>query len=99
MSYTGNWNVTMQTPMGNRDLSLELSEDGGALSGTASADGNSNAISNGRVEGGKAMFEVSLAAPDPAALAAPSIAQARRRKGSSSAQAAISSYPRRRISR
>ena len=68
MSYTGNWNVTMQTPMGNRDLNLELSEDGSALSGTASADGNSNAISNGRVEGGKAMFDVDVTSPMPLTL-------------------------------
>ncbi len=68
MSYAGTWNLTMQTPMGNRDVSVSLTEDGGALTGTASADGNSNEIGNGRVEGGKAMFDVDVTNPMPLTL-------------------------------
>lgn len=68
MSYTGTWNLTMQTPMGNREVSVELNQDGDALTGTASADGNSNEIGNGRIEGGKAMFDVEVTSPMPLTL-------------------------------
>ncbi len=68
MSYNGTWNLTMQTPMGNREVSVALTEDGAALTGTASADGNSNDIGNGRVEDGKAMFDVDVTTPMPLTL-------------------------------
>ena len=68
MSYTGTWNLTMQTPMGNREVSVALTEDGGALTGTASADGNSNEIKDGSVADGKAKFSVDVTSPMPLTL-------------------------------
>lgn len=54
--------------MGNRDVAVELNEDGDTLTGTASADGNSNEIGNGRIESGKAMFDVDVTSPMPLTL-------------------------------
>jgi hypothetical protein len=42
MSVDGTWNLTMQTPMGNREVTLILESDGSALSGEFQApQGNS----------------------------------------------------------
>lgn len=37
MAIDGTWNLTMQTPMGNREVKLELSSSGNALSGNFQA--------------------------------------------------------------
>ena len=68
MSFSGTWNLTMNTPMGDRQVAVDLSQDGDALTGTASADGNSNDIENGRVEDGKAKFDVNVTSPMPLTL-------------------------------
>ena len=47
MSIDGNWTITMTTPMGERTATLTLKADGGALTGTQSADGNDGAIFDG----------------------------------------------------
>jgi hypothetical protein len=41
MAVDGNWNITMSTPMGERNATLTLKNSGGALTGTQGADGNS----------------------------------------------------------
>jgi len=41
MSVDGNWNLTMSTPMGERNATLTLTSAGGTLTGTQAADGNS----------------------------------------------------------
>ena len=68
MTYTGTWNLTMKTPMGDREVSVDLSEDGEALTGTASADGNTNDIANGKVEDGHAKFNIDITVPMPLTL-------------------------------
>ena len=40
MSFAGTWNITMKTPMGDRQAVMTLTEDGGTLSGTMEADDN-----------------------------------------------------------
>jgi len=68
MSYSGTWNLTMKTPMGDRDVSVTLAEDGDALTGSAAADGNSNDIKNGKIEDGNAKFDVDVTSPMPLTL-------------------------------
>jgi len=68
MSFDRTWNVTMQTPMGNRDASATLSVDGDSLSGSVSSDGNATEIENGRVEDGHAKFDVNVTSPMPLTL-------------------------------
>ena len=40
MAVDGNWNLTMSTPMGERNATLSLKNAGGTLTGTQGADGN-----------------------------------------------------------
>ena len=68
MSFSGTWNLTMNTPMGDREVAVELVQDGDTLTGTASADGNSNDIENGRVEDSQAKFDVTVTSPMPLTL-------------------------------
>ena len=42
MAVDGNWNITMSTPMGDRNATLSLKNSGGKLTGTQGADGNSD---------------------------------------------------------
>ena len=41
MAVDGNWNITMSTPMGERNATLSLKNSGGTLTGSQGADGNS----------------------------------------------------------
>ncbi len=51
MAVDGNWNITMSTPMGERNATLTLKNAGGALTGTQGADGNSTEIFDGTANG------------------------------------------------
>ena len=51
MSADGTWNITVQTPMGAQDSTVELVSDGSALTGTQSGNGESGPIYDGSVDG------------------------------------------------
>ena len=48
MAADGNWNLTMSTPMGERNATLNLTSSGGTLTGTQGAEGNSTEIFEAR---------------------------------------------------
>jgi len=66
MSVDGNWNITMSTPMGDRKATLTLKNEGGTLTGTQGADGNSTAIFDGSANGDDVAWKVSITKPDAA---------------------------------
>lgn len=68
MSVDGTWNIVMKTPMGDRDASVTLKEDGGSLSGQMSSDGNTIDIENGKVENGRASWDANVTVPMPITL-------------------------------
>ncbi|MCO5131087.1 MAG: hypothetical protein M9932_11035 [Xanthobacteraceae bacterium] len=68
MSVDGNWNITMSTPMGERNATLELKTAGGALTGTQAADGNSGAIFDGTVNGNDIAWKIDITNPMPLTL-------------------------------
>jgi len=68
MSFSGKWNITMKTPMGDREAVLDLTQDGDAITGEATADGNATPVKNGRIEDGRAKFEMDLTSPMPITL-------------------------------
>jgi hypothetical protein len=68
MSVDGSWNLTMETPMGERSATLDVTSAGGALTGTQSADGNSAAIFDGSVNGNDVAWKVSITTPMPMTL-------------------------------
>lgn len=51
MSADGVWDITMQTPMGNRDWTLTLSSAGESVTGTIAGEMGTTEITNGRIQG------------------------------------------------
>ena len=69
MAVDGNWNITMSTPMGDRDATLSLKNAGGVLTGAQGADGNSTEIFDGTADGDDVAWKVSITNPMPLTLA------------------------------
>ena len=68
MAADGTWNLTLQTPMGERHSTLTLSTAGGALTGKQEAEGNTTEISEGSVSGDSVSWKVSITNPMPLTL-------------------------------
>ncbi|MDH6261003.1 hypothetical protein [Bradyrhizobium sp. BR13661] len=68
MAVDGNWNLTMTTPMGERQATLSLKAEGGTLTGTQGAEGNSAEIFDGTVNGDSVAWKVSITNPMPLTL-------------------------------
>ena len=69
MAADGTWQLTMQTPMGERRSTLTLSTAGGTLTGTQEADGNTTDITDGSVSGNDVSWKVAITNPMPLTLA------------------------------
>jgi len=69
MAVDGNWNITLSTPLGDRDATLTLKSDGGALTGKQAADGNEADIVDGTVNGNDVAWKASITNPMPLTLA------------------------------
>jgi hypothetical protein len=69
MAVDGTWNITMSTPMGERNATLSLKSAGGALTGTQAAEGNSTEIFDGTAAGDDLAWKVSITNPMPLTLA------------------------------
>ena len=68
MSANGTWNLTLETPMGERRSILTLVTAGGALTGTQEAEGNTTDIAEGSVNGNEVSWKVSVTNPMPLTL-------------------------------
>jgi hypothetical protein len=68
MAVDGTWNLTMSTPMGERNARLSLKRSGGTLTGTQGADGNSTEIFDGTVNGDDVAWKISITDPMPLTL-------------------------------
>lgn len=68
MSFSGTYNITINTPMGKQEGKLTLTEDGGALSGTMEQGGDSVEVKNGSVSGDSATWDVDVSKPMPLTL-------------------------------
>lgn len=69
MAVDGNWNLTMSTPMGERQATLSVATAGGTLTGTQGAEGNTAEIFDGTVNGDDVAWKVSITNPMPLTLA------------------------------
>jgi len=58
----GNWNLTMQSPMGAREVKADFASDGGALSGTFTTPQGSAPLT-GAVDGNAVNFGASIQGP------------------------------------
>ncbi|MBR0722094.1 hypothetical protein [Bradyrhizobium manausense] len=68
MAVDGNWNLTMTTPMGERQATLSVKAAGGTLTGTQGAEGNTAEIFDGLVSGDNVSWKVSITNPMPLTL-------------------------------
>ena len=69
MAVDGNWNLTMSTPMADRQATLSLKSAGSTLTGTQGAEGNTAEIFEGTVDGNDVTWKVSITDPMPLTLA------------------------------
>ncbi len=68
MAADGNWNLTVSTPMGERQATLSAKTDGKTLKGSQMAEGNSAEIFDGTVDGNAVAWKVSITDPMPMTL-------------------------------
>jgi hypothetical protein len=68
MAVDGTWNLTMETPMGERRSKLSLKSAGGTLTGTQEAEGSTTDIFEGSVNGDGVSWKVSITNPMPLTL-------------------------------
>ena len=68
MAVDGNWNLTMTTPMGERQATLSLKVAGNTLTGTQGAEGATAEIFDGTVNGDNVSWKVSITNPMPLTL-------------------------------
>jgi hypothetical protein len=63
MSADGTWEITIQTPMGAQTSTVELTTDGGALTGSQSGNGETGAIYDGSVDGDTVTWKADVTKP------------------------------------
>ena len=69
MSADGTWNLTMQTPIGERKATVALQSAGGSLTGKMTGqDGNSTDIFDGKASGDSVSFKAAIKSPMPLTL-------------------------------
>ena len=68
MAVDGKWNITMKTPMGEQNGSLNFTSDGGALNGEMTGSTGTVAIEEGKVDGDKVSWHAKITSPMPMTL-------------------------------
>ena len=69
MSTDGTWKVSMQTPLGERRLTVTLKAAGDTLTGNVIGDGgNATEIFDGKLTGNNVSFKTSITSPMPLTL-------------------------------
>jgi hypothetical protein len=92
MSADGTWNLSMQTPLGERKATLTLASAGGALTGKLTGEeGNATDIYEGKLEGSNASWKADIKSPMPLTLTFTSTVDGNKIAGNVSA--AVGSWP------
>jgi len=68
MAIDGDWNIAVNSPMGKQESKLSFQSDGSTITGTASAQGQTQAISNGTIDGDTVKWSASITTPFPMTL-------------------------------
>lgn len=68
MAIDGRWTVTVSSPMGPLESELEVTSNGGTLTGTQKASGDERQIYNGTANGNEVSWSVDISQPIPATL-------------------------------
>ncbi len=69
MAIDGDWNLTINTPMGQQTATLSVKTEGGKLTGTMSAMAGAQNIENGTVDGDNVGWTTDIVVPMPMTLA------------------------------
>jgi hypothetical protein len=65
MAIDGDWNLTLNSPMGKQESKLSFQSEGSSLTGTGTAQGQTSPISNGVIEGDTVKWSASITSPFP----------------------------------
>lgn len=68
MAIDGKWEITINSPMGAQKAKLDLSSNGGELTGTQHAQGSSQPVANGKVDGNAVSWSANITSPMPMTL-------------------------------
>jgi hypothetical protein len=68
MAIDGKWDITISSPMGAQKASLEFKVDGAALTGSQTAQGSTQALANGKVDGNNVGWSAQITSPMPMTL-------------------------------
>jgi hypothetical protein len=68
MAIDGKWEITINSPMGAQKAKLELAANGGDLTGTQHAQGSSQPVANGKVDGNNVSWSANITSPMPMTL-------------------------------
>jgi hypothetical protein len=69
VSLTGNWNLSMKSPIGEQKAVLQLAEADGALSGTLGSNDGTTPLTDTVIEGLGVRFSAKIVKPMPLTLA------------------------------
>ena len=68
MSATGQWNVTINSPMGAQQRTLDIAVDGGTLTGTMVGPQGTLALEDGKADGASLSWAANVTSPMPIKL-------------------------------
>src|ERR1700755_2797252 len=68
MAVDGKWEITISSPLGAQKATLDLTADGGALTGTQTAMQGSGPLENGKVDGNNLTWSAKITTPLPLTL-------------------------------
>ncbi len=68
MSVDGSWKIIVNSPMGKQESTLDLTADGSTLTGMQAAQGKSQAIKDGKVDGDTVSWSNAITTPFPMTL-------------------------------
>lgn len=68
MAIDGKWEITINSPMGAQKATLDLKAEGATLSGSQTAMGGTQAVTNGKIDGNNLSWSGSITSPMPMTL-------------------------------
>jgi hypothetical protein len=68
MAIDGKWEITINSPMGAQKATLDLKNEGGALSGTQTAMQGTQPLTNGKIDGNNLTWSAAITSPMPMTL-------------------------------
>jgi hypothetical protein len=68
MSIDGSWKITVNSPMGKQESTLDFTSDGSTVTGTQSGPQGSQAIKDGKIDGDTVTWANSITTPFPMTL-------------------------------